>query len=115
MGTEMSIDQRLHQLGIVLPEPPTPLGAYVPAVRSGNLLFLSGMLPLRSGKPAYTGRIGDQLSLAEARAAAQLAVLNGLSVARSALGTLDAVRNVVRLALFQRTTNEFQDHASVAD
>jgi enamine deaminase RidA (YjgF/YER057c/UK114 family) len=63
-------ERRLKELGIVLPAPPTPLGAYVEAVRSGNLLFLSGMLPVVDRKPQFIGRVGGQLTLEDGRKAA---------------------------------------------
>lgn len=110
-----SIQSRLVELGLELPAAPRPLGAYLPAVRSGNLLFLSGMLPVRGGSPAYTGTIGRDLDVSEAQEAVRLAVLNGLSAAREHLKSLDAIHQVVRVAVYQRATEEFTEHASVAD
>ena len=110
-----SAEQRLQQLGITLPSAPRPLGAYVPAVQVGNLLFLSGTLPLEGGIPKFLGRIGDDLSLEEARSAARLAALNALALARQHLGSLDKVTRVVRLTVSLVTTPEFRDHAKVAD
>lgn len=111
----MTPRERLLAKGLTLPPPPQPLGAYVPAVRAGDLLFLSGMLPLRDGRPVYTGTIGLDLDLATARSAAILALLNGLSAAEAALGGLEHVRRAVRLVVFQRTTPSFAAHAAVAD
>jgi enamine deaminase RidA (YjgF/YER057c/UK114 family) len=115
MNQTSSVEARLAELGIELPEPPRPLGAYTPAVQAGHLLFLSGMLPLRHGSPAYTGIIGLELDVAMAQDAVRLAVLNGLSAARAHLGTLDAIRRVVRVAVYQRAIPEFVEHAKVAD
>jgi enamine deaminase RidA (YjgF/YER057c/UK114 family) len=100
---------------ISLPAPPQPLGAYVGAVQAGNLLFLSGTLPLEGGVPQYIGRIGAELSVEDARNAARLAALNALALARQHLGSLDRVTRVVRLTVTQATTPEFRDHAKVAD
>jgi enamine deaminase RidA (YjgF/YER057c/UK114 family) len=100
---------------ISLPAPPQPLGAYVGAVQAGNLLFLSGTLPLEGGIPQYIGRIGAELSVEDARNAARLAALNALALARQHLGSLDRVTRVVRLTVTQATTPEFRDHAKVAD
>jgi len=100
---------------ISLPAPPQPLGAYVGAVQAGNLLFLSGTLPLEGGVPQYIGRIGAELSVEDARNAARLAALNALALAKQHLGSLDRVTRVVRLTVTQATTLEFRDHAKVAD
>ena len=102
-------------LNIKLPPAPTPLGAYVEAVQSGNLLFLSGTLPVEAGVPKFAGRIGGELSLEEGRAATRLATLNALALAREHLGSLGRVRRVVRLAVNLVTTPEFRDHPKVAD
>jgi enamine deaminase RidA (YjgF/YER057c/UK114 family) len=110
-----SAEQRLQQLGITLPSAPKPLGAYVPAVQVGNLLFLSGTLPLEGGVPKFSGRMGDTLSIEEARSAARLAALNALALAKQHLGSLDKVTRVVRLTVSLVTTPEFRDHAKVAD
>ena len=88
----MTVMQRLRELRLVLPEPPTPLGAYVPAVAAGGMLFLSGMLPVKDGRPAWTGRVGTELSLDEGRQAARLAALNGLAVAQAELSSLEIGR-----------------------
>ena len=110
-----SADRRLEQLNIELPNPPKPLGAYVPAVQVGNLLFLSGTLPLEGGVPKFQGRIGADISIEEARSAARLAALNALALARQHLGSLDRVTRIVRLTVSLATTPEFRDHAKVAD
>ena len=93
------IDERLKALNITLPAPPQPFGAYVEAVQSGNLLFLSGMLPVENKKPRYTGVIGQNLSLEDGRQAARLACLNALAAAKEHLGSLDRVAKVVRLGV----------------
>lgn len=91
------------------------MGAYVPAVQVGGLLFLSGMVPVADGSPAVTGRLGDDLDVEAGRAAARLAALNALAVAEAHLGSLDKVRRVVRLAATMVTTDDFQQHPQVAD
>lgn len=110
-----SAERRLKELGIELPAAPKPLGAYVEAVQTSNLLFLSGALPMKDGTPTFLGRIGAELTTENGRAAARLAALNALSLARQALGSLDKVSRVVRLAVSLATTPEFRDHAKVAD
>ncbi|HJZ89760.1 MAG TPA: RidA family protein, partial [Gemmataceae bacterium] len=98
-----------------LPVPPKALGAYVTSVRHGDLLFLSGMLPLESGEPAFTGRVGRELTVEQGRQAARLAALNGLAVAAAALGGLDKIARVIRLAVHLACEPGFVDHARVAD
>ena len=106
---------RLRELGIGLPEPPSPLGAYVPASKAGSLLFLSGMLPLSHGKLSFIGRFGENLTVAQGREAARLAALNALSVTNRYLDGLDRVAGLVRLGVSLKTTGDFVEHAAVAD
>jgi enamine deaminase RidA (YjgF/YER057c/UK114 family) len=108
-------EQRLKELGIDLPQPPKPLGAYVETLQTGNLLFLSGTLPVESGKPKYVGRIGNDLSIEEGRRAAGLAALNALALAKEHLESLNKVRKVVRLGVSLVTTDDFRGHPKVAD
>jgi enamine deaminase RidA (YjgF/YER057c/UK114 family) len=113
--TNASAEQRLKDLGIKLPHPPAPLGAYVEAVQSGNLLFLSGTLPVEGGVPKFLGRIGAELSVEDGRRATRLAALNALALAKEHLGSLDRVTRVVRLGISLATTPEFREHPKVAD
>ena len=108
-------EERLRDLGIDLPHPPTPLGAYVEAVQTGNLLFLSGTLPLEGGVAKFVGRIGGELSMEDGRRATHLAALNALAAAKEHVGSLDRVTRVVRLAVSLVTTPEFTQHPRVAD
>ena len=107
-------EQRLREHGIALPSPPIPLGAYVEAVRSGNLVFLSGMLPVVEGKPQFLGRVGEELTLQDGRKAAATACLNGLSAAKAFLGSLDDVTGVAKLGVFIATDGDFREHPKVA-
>ena len=108
-------EQRLHDHNIELPPIPTPLGAYVEVVQSGNLLFLSGMLPVAGGKPAYLGRLGTELTIEDGRKAAAIACLNVLAAARHHSGSLDKVSRVVRLGVSIATDGAFREHPQVAD
>ena len=92
-------EERLKALGLALPPPPTPFGAYVEAVRIGNLLFLSGMLPVVGHEPRFTGRVGGELTVEEGRQAAETACLSALSAARAYLGTLNKVTGVAKLGV----------------
>jgi len=114
-ATNATAEERLRDLGIDLPHPPAPFGAYVEAVQTGNLLFLSGTLPLEGGIPKFVGRIGGDLSMEDGRRATYLATLNALAAARAHLRSLDRVMRVVRLAVSLVTTPEFREHARVAD
>src|ERR1700761_2941871 len=113
--TNTGPEQRLKDLGINLPRPPSPLGAYVEAVQAGNLLFLSGTLPVEEGVPRFLGRIGGELSIEDGRRATRLAALNALALAKEHLGSLDRVTRVVRLGISLVTTAEFREHPKVAD
>jgi enamine deaminase RidA (YjgF/YER057c/UK114 family) len=105
----------MKRLGIELPPAPKPFGTYVEAVRTGNLLFLTGMLPTEGASAAIIGRVGRELSLEEGSRAARLAALNALAVAYDALGSLEAIARVVRLSVYIATSGDFRDHPKVAD
>jgi len=113
--TKDGLGSRLSELGIVLPAPPTPLGAYVEASDTGNLLFLSGTLPVVNRKLAIAGRLGESLSVKEGQEAARIASLNALAVAKQHLGDLDRLKKLVKLTVLIATTEQFVDHAPVAD
>ena len=110
-----SAEQRLGELGIQLPLPPEPFGAYVEAVRTGNLHFLSGMLPTEGHAAKYIGRLGAELDVEAGRRAAHLAALNVLAVARQHLGSLDKVARIVRLGVSVATSGDVRDQPKVAD
>ena len=92
----MSAERRLAELGIELPTPRTPAGDYVPAVQSGNLLYLSGAGPVRADGSVVQGKVGDTVSLDDAVAAARLTGLQLLAAMRATLGSLDRVARVVK-------------------
>jgi enamine deaminase RidA (YjgF/YER057c/UK114 family) len=93
----MSFDEKLKQLGIELPPPPKPVATYVPAVQAGDLLFVSGVLPFLDGKLTHEGKLGRDLTVEQGYEAARIAVLNALAIARSQVGKLDRVRQIVKL------------------
>ena len=109
------LSSRLSELGIVLPAPPTPLGTYVESSETGNLLFLSGILPIADGKLAISGRLDDNLSVKQGQEAARIASLKALAAARQHLGTLDRLKKLVKLTVLIATTERFTEHAPVAD
>src|SRR6202161_4420373 len=108
-------EQRLKQLGIKLPAPPEPFGAYAEAVQTGNLLFLSGMLPTEGHLAKFVGRVGAEFDVEMGRKAAHLAALNVLALARQHLGSLDKVTRMVRLGVSVATSGDFRDQPKVAD
>jgi len=108
-------DQRLQALGIDLPAAPQPFGTYAEAVRTGNLLFVSGMMPTEGRVVRFTGRIGAELNIDAGREAARVAALNALAVARDHLGSLNKVSRVVRLGVMVATSGDVRDHPKVAD
>jgi enamine deaminase RidA (YjgF/YER057c/UK114 family) len=110
-----SAEQRLQERGIKLPAPPEPFGTYVEAVQTGNLLFLSGMLPTKGHEAQYVGRVGAELDVEAGRKAAHLAALNVLAVARQHLKSFDKVTRIVRLGVSVATSGDVRDQPKVAD
>ena len=114
-GSQAGAERRLQDLGIALPNAPHPLGAYVEAVQAGSLLFLSGMLPIKDGRPQYIGRLGKELDADAGRDALRTATLNALSAAKQHLGSLDRVSKVVRVGVYLATYGDFYNQPIVAD
>src|SRR5712675_928458 len=108
-------EDRLAKLGIKLPAPPEPFGTYVEAVQTGNLLFLTGMLPTEGHAAKFTGRVGAELDVEAGRRAAHLAALNVLAVARQHLGSLDRVTRIVRLGVFVATSGDVREQPKIAN
>ncbi len=109
----MSYEAKLKELGVTLPDPPKPVANYVPAVRVGDLLFLSGVLPSRDGQLIMTGKLGQELSIEQGVEAARVAVLNGLSIIRSATGLLDRVKQIVKMVGHIASAPGFTDQPQV--
>jgi enamine deaminase RidA (YjgF/YER057c/UK114 family) len=110
-----SAEERLRELGIKLPAPPEPFGTYAEAVQTGNLLFLTGMLPTEGRVAKFVGRVGAELDVEAGRKAAYLAALNVLAVAKEHLGSLDKVSRIVRLGVSVATSGDVRDQPKVAD
>ena len=111
----MGAEATLADLGITLPEPPRPVATYDPAVRTGNLLFISGQLPLVEGRLHKVGKLGVQFTLEEGEEAARRATLNALAVVRQSMGSLDRVTRIVRLGVHVASTAGFTDQSRVAN
>jgi enamine deaminase RidA (YjgF/YER057c/UK114 family) len=109
------VEQQLRALGVVLPDAPHPLGAYVEAVQSSSLRFLSGMLPVKNGKLQFVGRLGKELDESAGRDALRTATLNALSAARAHVGSLDRVTRVVSVKVYLATDGDFYKQPIVAD
>jgi enamine deaminase RidA (YjgF/YER057c/UK114 family) len=109
----MTPEEKIKSLGIDLPEIPKPLGSYVPFVRTGNLVYLSGMLPLKDGKLLKTGRVGEVVSLEDAVLCARTAAINALAVLKSAVGSLDNVKRCVKISGFVASSADFIDQPKV--
>ena len=109
----MSVEDKLKELGIELPEPPKPLGSYVPSVRTGNLVFISGMLPLADGKLIRQGHLGAEVSVEEGMELARAAAINALAVLKAEVGSLDAVTRCVKVTGFIASAPGFTDQPKV--
>lgn len=113
--TDESPSHRLAALGITLPPPPKPLASYVPWVRTGSLLYLSGQLPMVDGRILHPGIIPDAVTPEQGAACARIAAINALAIANAALGSLDAVSRVVRLAGHVAAPSSFTGHPQVVN
>jgi enamine deaminase RidA (YjgF/YER057c/UK114 family) len=109
-----TILDKLHALGLALPEVPTPVAAYVNCVRSGNLLFLSGGLPI-DGDRKVIGKVPTDVSIDEAKEGARMIILNRLAVIRDAIGSLDKVKQIVSLSGFVNSEPDFYGHPQVVN
>ncbi len=107
------IEQKLKDMGIELPNAPAPIANYVRAVKAGNLLFVSGHGPSRDNVMAYTGKVGDTVSIEDAYQAARLTMINMLASTKEALGDLDRVTNIVKLLGMVNAVPDFGDQPKV--
>lgn len=105
-------EEKLKELGIELPDAPVPAGNYIPAIKTGNLLFISGQIPLENGKVAYTGKVSDE-NLEIAQKSAKSCAINILSQIKREIGSLDKVTRIVRLSGFVNSIPEFSQQPKV--
>ncbi len=110
-----SIDSRLKELGIDLPDAPAPVANYIPSYRAGNLLFISGQVSRTGDGKLLTGKLGADIDVAAGREAAKVCALNILSQARAALGSLDRIERIVKLTGFVNSTPDFGNHPQVVN
>lgn len=106
------IEEKLDALGVKLPNPPTPAGSYVPAIRTGNLLFISGQIPMEDGKVIFTGKVSDD-NLETAQKSARMCAINILAQIKRELGGLDKVSKIIRLSGFVNSVPEFSQQPKV--
>ena len=106
------IEEKIKSLGIRLPTPPTPAGAYIPAIKTGNLLFISGQIPMEEGKVLFTGKVTDE-NLTKGKESARICAINLLAQMKRELGSLDKVTKIVRLSGFVNSDAEFYQHPKV--
>ncbi len=111
-GTIVLIEEKLEELGIKLPIPPTPAGSYVPVVRTGNLLYISGQIPMENGKVIFTGKVSDD-NLETAQKSARMCAINILAQIKREVGNLDKVSKIVRLSGFVNSVPEFTQQPKV--
>ena len=109
----MTVERRLDILKLELPEPPKPVGAYVPSVSTGNLVFLAGQIPMRDGKAVAKGKLGKEFTAESVGDAVQVATLNGLAALKAEIGDLDRVVSVVKLTGYVASAEGFTDQAKV--
>ena len=107
------IEDRLRELSIELPTPPSPAGSYIPVVTTGNLAFVSGQIPMKEGKVIFEGKVPEQQSLESARDAAKICIINGLAQLNANLGSLDKITKFVRISGFVNSNPEFTEQPKV--
>ncbi|NLX14669.1 MAG: RidA family protein [Phycisphaerales bacterium] len=111
----MNPQQRLAEMGLSLPPAPPPVASYVPYLQIGEMVYISGQLPMREGTLAFTGKVGGDLSLEQGAECARAAVLNALAQVAAAVGGLEHIRRIVRLGVFVNSAPGFTDQAKVAN
>ena len=111
----MSVEQRLAELGVTVPDVVPPVAAYVPAVRTGNLVYTSGQLPARDGEMIAVGKLGAAVSEETGYECARQCALNALAAIKAEVGSLDAVKRIVKAVVFVASTPEFTAQPKVAN
>ncbi len=109
------IEEKIAQLGFSIPAAPKPLASYIPAIRTGDLVFTAGQLPMKDGSLAYKGKLGKELTEEDGKKAAQVCALNCLSVIKGEIGNLDNISNVIKLTVFVSSAEGFINHPQVAN
>lgn len=106
------IEEKIESMGIKLPNPPTPAGSYIPVVKVGNLLYISGQIPMEDGKVLFTGKVSDD-NLETAQKSAKICAINILAQIKREVGNLEKVSKIIRLSGFVNSSAEFYQHPKV--
>jgi enamine deaminase RidA (YjgF/YER057c/UK114 family) len=109
------IEEKIKELGYILPGSSTPLAAYTPAIQAGNYVYTSGQVPLVAGELKYAGKIGTDLSLEDGQKAAVICALNGLSAVKGVIGDLNRIEQIIKLTVFVNSADGFTDQPKVAN
>jgi len=109
------IEEKLKELGLIIPQTPAPLAAYIPAVQAGKFVFTSGQVPLSEGKIKFSGKVGKDLSEAEAQQAAGLCALNCLSAVKGVTSSLDNIERIIKLVVYVSSDENFTAQPKVAN
>jgi len=109
------IEEKLKELGLIIPQTPAPFAAYIPAVQAGKFVFTSGQVPLSEGKIKFSGKVGKDLSEAEAQQAAGLCALNCLSAVKGVTGSLDNIERIIKLVVYVNSDENFTAQPKVAN
>ena len=107
------IEEKLKELGIDIPTPPSPAGSYIPVVTTGNLAFVSGQIPMKEGKVIFEGKVPENQSVDSAREAAKICIINGLAQLKINLGSLDKITKFVRISGFVNSSPDFAEQPKV--
>lgn len=108
-------EAKLKEMGIVIPEAPKPLAAYVPAVQVDKLIFTSGQLPIVDGQLKFKGQLGKDISEEDAKQAAKICAINCLSVVKSLIGSLDNIERILKVVVFVNSSSEFTSQPAIAN
>ena len=109
------IEEKIKELGYVLPEAPKPLAAYIPALKTGNYVYTSGQVPIQKGELKFAGKIGRDLTLEEGQKAAELCALNALSAIKGLIDDLKKIERIIKVTVFVNSANGFIDQPKVAN
>jgi len=109
------VEDKIKELGYILPETPKPLAAYIPAIKTGDYVYTSGQVPFAEGELKYAGKIGFDLSIEEGQKAAELCALNALSAIKSVIGDLNKIEQIIKVTVFVNSADAFTDQPKVAN
>ena len=109
------VEDKIKELGCILPETPKPLAAYIPAIKTGDYVYTSGQVPFAEGELKYAGKIGFDLSIEEGQKAAELCALNALSAIKSVIGDLNKIEQIIKVTVFVNSADAFTDQPKVAN